>query len=146
VELAMGDPTWATKALVDTGAPYTIFDRGSGDALGVDFSDPTARQRVHRLGGESRAARSAHVQLHLVNVPFDDVWWDAEVDFLVDEWEMPYGLLGQAGFLDKWVVTFNRYRNYFVVQEINDFEETLPIDTYEAFLDADRSWERPTLL
>lgn len=141
--LSAGVDTWRTPALIDTGAPRTVFDRGAADALGLDLSDQS-RRRLHFLAGRELWAVPVHVSLTLP--PFDDLTWETEVDFLLvdaEDWQLPFGLLGQMGFLDRWVVTFNRYRNYFVVQSVDDFEQRLPIDPFEEFQRQWDGWDRP---
>jgi hypothetical protein len=103
----------------------------------------TPSRRLHRLAGSERWAQTEYVDMRLVNTPFDDIWWQAEVDFLLDDWDMPYGILGQEGFLDKWVVTFYRYRTYFVIQTMSDFEATIPVDQFEEFQKRFDGWDRP---
>ena len=146
VELTAGDEHWATKALVDSGAPFTLFDRAAAEALNIDHNAPDvdSRRRWHRIAGRTRKAQVEHVTLRLVEPPFDEIWWEAEVDFLMDDWDMPYGLLGQQGFLDRWVVTFNAYRQYIVIQEVPAFEAALPVDPFEEFQKLDRDWHMPT--
>lgn len=146
VELSLSDLQWRTKALVDTGAPHTLFDRGAAEALGLDFSDlrphdhPT-QYRWHLLAGKRRPAVPVDVALQLP--PFLDIKWRAEVQFLIEDWNMPFGLLGQEGFLDRWAVTFNRSRNYFVVQEVADFERRLPEDPLQRVRDQENvPWGR----
>lgn len=125
--MEFGDLTWNVRALIDTGSPYTIFDRGCADALAVDLSKSPAHRRWHRLAGAERRAQVEIVVLKLD--PFQDLWWETEVDFLMDDLELPFGgLLGQHGFLDRWVVTFNRYDNYFIVEEPDSFKSRLPPD------------------
>lgn len=115
------------RALIDTGAPYTIFDRGCADALDIDFTRRGARRRLHRIAGGDHQAQVEMVVLRLP--PFEDLWWETEVDFLLSELSLPFaGLLGQQGFLDRWVVTFNRYDNYFIVEEPDSFKSRLPPD------------------
>ena len=71
-------------------------------------------------------------RVRLVLPPFDDITWEAEVDFLLDDpGPLPFGLLGQAGFLDRWVVTFNYHRSYLVVEHQEDFERRLPVDQFQ---------------
>jgi hypothetical protein len=97
-----------------------VFDRGAGDALAVDFERLRSEQRKHYLGGHQRWAVTECVTLALA--PFD-VIWEADVDFLIDDdWSLPYSLLGQEGFLDRWVVTFNLYGSYFMVESVERFE------------------------
>lgn len=112
--------------------------------MGVDFNHKKPARRRHRLAGAERWAQTEYVEMHLVNTPFDNIWWNAEVDFLLDDWEMPFGLLGQEGFLDKWVVTFYRYRNYFVIQTMSDYEEKMPVDVFEEFQKGFDGWDRPS--
>lgn len=83
------------------------------------------------------------VMVTLTLEPFTDTSWETEVDFLLAEWDMPFGILGTEGFLDRWAVTFNRYHNYFVVQEVDDFEQRLPVDPFIEFQRAWDGWDRP---
>lgn len=133
---------WPTRALVDTGAPRNIFSRGCAEALGIDLSPPHPRKRTHVLLGQSWDAIPVMVCLTLE--PFIDLSWETEVDFLLAEWDMPFGILGTQGFLDRWAVTFNRYHNYFVVQEVEIFEERLgSVDTFLEFQKTWDGWDRP---
>ena len=75
--------------------------------------------------------------------PFEDIFWTAQVDFILADWDMPFGILATEGFLDRWAVTFNRYHNYFVVQEVDAFEERLPIDPFIEFQRTWDGWDRP---
>jgi len=120
------------RALVDTGAPVTIFDRGTADALDVDFEKLPRKMSRQKLGGKEREAQLERVTLTLS--PFDDLRWDAEVGFLVEDWGMPFaGLLGTEGFLDLWMVTFNAAENYFIVEEPESFAGRLPPDIESEF-------------
>lgn len=114
---------WNVRALVDTGAPFTLFDRTAGIALGVDFDDPHARREQHQLGGATHLAQYADVTLAIP--PFAGLTWTAEIGFIMTEWEMPFGgLLGQEGFLDHWAVSFD-YPNSFVIETKAAFEDRL---------------------
>ncbi len=128
------------RALVDTGAPFTLFDRGTGEALGIDFSRQGAERYLHKIAGGQYLAQVETVVLRLT--PFDDLWWETQVSFFLDDWGMPFaGLLGQEGFLDRWVVTFNRYDNYFIVEEPESFKGRLPPDPFEVFESRDLGWK-----
>ncbi|HUZ44412.1 MAG TPA: hypothetical protein VMU63_08395 [Acidimicrobiales bacterium] len=142
VLLSHGESDWQTRALVDTGAPRSVFSRGCAEALEIDLSPPYGnRLRTHEFIGKSWQAVTVHV--HLTLPPFEDFTWQTEVDFLLAEWDMPFGILGHEGFLDRWVVTFNRYRNYFIVQEVGDFEQGLPVDPFVEFQKEWDGWDRP---
>ncbi len=121
----------ATKALIDTGSPRTILPRGVGDALGIDFprsTDPNLRH--HYLMGRRWPAITVLVLLELP--PFSELSWEAEVDFVLEE-DLPFGLLGFEGFLNRWAVSFNGYHSYFVVEPVEAFEERIPPDPFEEF-------------
>jgi hypothetical protein len=52
--------------------------------------------------------------------------------------------LGHEGFLYRWVVTFNAYRGYTIVESLDSFEQRpLPVDTWEAFQRDWDGWDRP---
>lgn len=134
MQLEYGDLSWSVRALIDTGAPYTIFDRASADALYIDLDQrqPGVRRRWHRIAGGDHQAQVEMVVLRLP--PFEDLWWETEVDFLLSDLSLPFaGLLGQQGFLDRWVVTFNRYENYLIVEEPESFKSRLPSDETRLF-------------
>lgn len=137
--------SWTTKALVDTGAPFTVFDRASGDALGVKFHRSDATYTWHELAGKRRKAQTEFATIRLPS--FEEMWWETEVHFLIDDWNMPFGgLLGQQGFLDRWSVTFNFSENYFVVEELESFKSRLPLDVdqqFERLEDRDQGWRGP---
>ncbi|MEA3078005.1 MAG: hypothetical protein QOF60_2913 [Actinomycetota bacterium] len=136
VEVATGPKERATtKALIDTGAPRTVFPRGIGDLIGVPFLDgPGGTGVLIDLMGRRWAAVTQTVDLLLR--PFDDLGWTAEVDFVVDE-GLPFALLGYEGFLNRWAVSFNAYKGYVVVEPIESFDERLPLDP---FVEAQERW------
>ena len=109
-----------------------------------DFS---RSDREIEILGDHRRIAPATVQLTLP--PFEDVSWRATVWFFEDEYnedtfDVEFGLLGTAGFLDQWVVTFNFRDNYFVVETRDDFVERLPIDPFIEFQRLfDDDWTRP---
>ena len=96
-----------------------------------------------RLLGTSHKAERHFVRLMLP--PFGDVSWETEVFFLREELDLPFaGCLGTLGFLDRWVVSFNAYDNYFVVEERDSFVNRFPADPYEVFQQQfDSEWAPP---
>jgi hypothetical protein len=56
--------------------------------------------------------------------PFEDLAWSAQVDFVIED-ELPFGLLGQEGFLNRWAVSFNAGFGYFVIEDLDVFHERL---------------------
>jgi hypothetical protein len=120
VEVSHGNLAITARALVDTGAPRTVFPRGIGDLLGVEFPDfhSDADKKIRLMGREWWAITES---ISLTLRPFDDLGWEAEVDFLMDE-GLQYGILGYEGFLNRWAVSINAYSGYFIVEPAEDFE------------------------
>jgi hypothetical protein len=124
VEVSNGDRVITARALIDTGAPRTVFPPGIGDVLGIEFPDfPSGAEKKIRLMGDVWPAITASISLTLR--PFDDLGWEAEVDFFVRE-GLPYGILGYEGFLNRWAVSINAYSGYFIVEPAEDFESRQP--------------------
>lgn len=115
---------WTCRALVDTGAPVTFFDRGVADALNVKIRPAGAELgRVTILGGTWQV-QYEDVDLSVPNN--DGLSWTARVAFVLDQrLQMPFqGVLGSRGFLDKFAVLFNQYYDYFIV-DIPDVADEL---------------------
>lgn len=132
------------RALVDTGAPFCIFGRAVAERLDIDMGLGRGPKRdVHILGG-IHEARVASVVLELP--PFEGITWETEACFLYADLELSFaGVLGQEGFLDRWVVSFNYYDRYFVIEERDSFVERLPPRVTDEYLrQLDSEWDRPT--
>jgi hypothetical protein len=132
------------RALVDTGSPFCIFGRAVAEALEIDTGLGRGDDRdIHILGGVHQA-RVAMVTFDLA--PFAGMSWEAEASFLYAELEQSFaGVLGQEGFLDRWIASFNYYDSYFVIEEHDSFVERLGSDPAEfAHGRYDSEWERPT--
>lgn len=97
-----------------------------------------------RILGGHWPVQFEHVRLSLVADPACS--WDARVAFVKDPaLQMPFqGVLGTEGFLDKFVVTFHKYYDYFLVERPADWEarvgEGLADEPAERL---DPQWERP---
>ena len=146
VDLALsnGRRTRKMRALVDTGAPFCIMGRAVADALDIDRAPRHGEDRtVHILGGE-HPARLATVHLDLP--PFAGLGWETRCAFLYGELPTSFlGVLGQEGFLDRWVASFNYYDGYFVIEERDTFVERLGVDPNEYISGRfDSEWHRPT--
>jgi hypothetical protein len=114
---------WTLRALVDTGAPITFFDRGAGDAIGIRFGHAGADYATIRILGGTWRIQFEHVDFTL---PAEQgITWTARVAFAMDPTlQMPFqGVLGTDGFLDKFAVTFNEYYGYFIIERPADFHE-----------------------
>jgi hypothetical protein len=129
----LGNSEASEKALIDTGAPRSVFPLGAAIALEISLPDPVespADIKKLKFLGQDWQAFSHEVTLSLP--PFDDLVWHAEVDLVLQE-GLKYGLLGHEGFLDRWAVSFNAYHNYFVVEPVEEFHKRMPIDVFEVW-------------
>jgi hypothetical protein len=135
VELELGHLSARTKALIDTGAPRCVFPRGIGDLLGLEFPTfPSDAPTRTKLMGQSWPAITETV--HLLLRPFDDMGWEAEVDFVLEE-GLPFALLGYEGFLNRWAVSFNGGYGYVVVEPADALDARLPD---ELFTELEQGW------
>jgi hypothetical protein len=124
VRLTCGETgEWTTRALIDTGSPLTVFDRGVAEALCINIGYTGANTGWVALLGAGRHIQFEYVDLTLPHYP--DLTWTARVAFVTDRsFQMPFqGILGSEGFLDKFVVTFNVYENFFLVENPDDWAE-----------------------
>jgi hypothetical protein len=124
VDVSVGDLGVTTKALIDTGSPRTIFPRGIGDLVGIEFPDlkADAEKKIELMGGRWPAITRP---VSLLLQPFDDMGWEAEVDFLLDD-VLSFGILGYEGFLNRWAVSINGYLGYVIVEPAEDFDQRQP--------------------
>ncbi|HVU71440.1 MAG TPA: hypothetical protein VHE83_00610 [Mycobacteriales bacterium] len=106
---------WATRALIDTGSPLTVFDRGAADALGIRIGNTGAETGEIALLGKTRYVQFEIVDLCLLRDP--SLAWTARVAFIKDpQFQMAFqGILGTEGFLDRFAVIFNKHYDWFEV-------------------------------
>lgn len=115
---------WTTRALIDTGSPLTIFDRGVAEALCLRIGHLGAETGSIALLGATRRIQYEYVDLSLPHYP--GLTWTARVAFVTDRtFQMPFqGILGAEGFLNKFVVTFHAYENFFLIEHPDDWRRT----------------------
>ncbi len=71
---------WTTRALIDTGSPITIFDRGAADALLVKIGAAGAEKASIALLGKQRIVQFEYIELCL---PHDPLYsWTARIGFI----------------------------------------------------------------
>jgi len=141
VRLDHGNIHIGSNALIDTGAPVTVFPRGVGDALDIDFPEDEADgdEKVTFLGHDWQCVLRT---VTLCLPPFEDLAWDAPVRFVMDD-GLPFALLGYEGFLNRWAVSFNAYEGFTVVETIETFAERIPVDPWKEFQKDWDGWDRP---
>jgi hypothetical protein len=112
---------WTTRALIDSGSPLTVFDRGVAEALCINIGRFGASKGSIALLGQTRIVQFEYVELNLP--AYSEYSWEARVAFVTDRtFQMPFqGILGAEGFLNKFVVTFHAYENFFLVEHPDEW-------------------------
>ncbi len=90
------------EVLVDSGADVCIFDAEIGEVLGIDLKSG----RPHKVSGV--AGQSATYYAHTVQMEVGGWPYTIEAGFLEKvAGQFHYGVIGQIGFFDRFVVIFN---------------------------------------
>lgn len=120
IQLDCGINSWTTRALIDTGSPLTVFDYGTAEALGIRLGNAGHRGGTVALLGAERHIQFEYVDLTVVGA--GGHCWTADVAFIKQmDFQMPFqGILGQQGFLDKHVVTFDYFSGHFELAHITE--------------------------
>jgi hypothetical protein len=130
VTLTLGPTEVSQRALIDRGAPRTVFPLGAAVALGIDVPEqPYQGPEFKDLAFMSHTWKAFSCSLTLKLPPYEALFWDAEVDFVLDE-GLPFGLLGCEGFLDKWAVSLSGYHTYTVIEPVDALHGRVPIDNF----------------
>ena len=89
-------------ALIDSGADFCIFDAQIGEYLGIDICE--GRQEV--FGGiQERGGATAFLHNVVLNI---GGWnYKTVIGFSYDIAKHGFGILGQKGFFDKFIVKFD---------------------------------------
>lgn len=89
-------------ALIDSGADFCIFDAGIGEYLGLNIKSGIEVQfgGIQSLGG-------AKAYIHKVDLEIGGIQFKTEVGFSYDISKNGYGIVGQKGFFDKFIVKFD---------------------------------------
>jgi hypothetical protein len=143
--LSHGGNDIRVRALVDTGSHACIFGRAVADALEIELGPASGPRRRLGILGDVHDAVMAHVTMDLP--PFQGLSWEADAAFLIEDLDLSFaGVLGQEGFLDRWVASFNYYDSFFVIEERDSFVERLGVDPYEIYQRGpfDSEWDRPS--
>lgn len=89
-------------ALIDSGADFNIFDAQIGELLGLNIEDGTP---VEFVGVQQ--APASHTWIHQVKITIDGWEHETAIGFSYDIAKYGYGLLGQQGFFNLFVVKFD---------------------------------------
>jgi hypothetical protein len=101
IEILHEDITVQYEVLVDSGADMCIFDSQIAEIIGINI----------RTGKEQKVAGLTGVNesfyLHLVTISVGGWKYKAEVGFLPNIGKFGYGIVGQKGLFDKFIVKYD---------------------------------------
>jgi hypothetical protein len=103
VKLKNGDASISYEVLVDSGADLCIFDAEIGEALGINVKSGSPKE-VFGVGGKASV-----FFIHKVEIEVGGWTYKIDAGFMPDVAGrvMPYGIVGQKGFFENFVVKFD---------------------------------------
>lgn len=99
------------EVLVDSGADVCMFDAEVGDALGIPFFDGQSGE----VSGVTGVTKPYYI--HPVTISVGDKSFEVEAGFLSNVSRFGYGVVGQRGFFDQFVVSFDFLREEILLTE-----------------------------
>ena len=103
IRLTNGERSLRYEVLVDSGADMCIFDANVGEEIGIKINNGKPKE-VFGVGG-----KSSFYFLHKVTIEVGGWPYEIEAGFKPDVAGrvVPYGIVGQKGFFDIFVVKFD---------------------------------------
>ncbi len=101
VRLIYQDCAVPYEVLVDSGADFCIFDAQIGEILGIDIKSGKKRE----VGGITGVTEDYYV--HPVTIEVGGHSYNIEAGFLPRIARLGYGVVGQRGFFDIFIVKFD---------------------------------------
>ncbi len=89
------------SALVDSGADFNLLHGEIADVLGIDLQH-LKTQSIGGIGGKAVGYP------YLMDIGIGDTFYQTQVIFSYDISIKGFGILGQSGFFDRFIVEFNR--------------------------------------
>lgn len=100
VPIGRAEPRYALRALVDSGSDWCLFDDETARVLGVDVSSGESRGFL----GVEEVPMTAF--FHDINLQVGGIRVPIRAAFVKD-FRFSHGILGQAGFFDRFIVTMS---------------------------------------
>lgn len=99
-------------ALIDSGADFCIFHAGIGEYLGLNV-----KSGMEVGFGGIQNVGNAKAYLHKVNLEILDIQFKADIGFSYDISDRGYGIFGQKGFFDRFIVKFDLNKEEIEIRE-----------------------------
>jgi hypothetical protein len=100
IVLLYGDQSVTYEVLVDSGADMNIFDLELAEELGIDVTSGVAAEVVSATGD------AKEIYIHALRLRVDDHEFETRAAFMAEP-SQDYGLAGQRGFFDQFIVQFD---------------------------------------
>lgn len=104
VKLSRDSHVIAAEALIDSGADISLFDAEIAEALGLKLFDG----RRDEIQGLSHGS-GLFYYVHDITLTVGDLVMTVPVGFMPNMPDFGYGLLGQRGFFERCLVSFDRW-------------------------------------
>lgn len=101
IEIGYKDRSLCYEVLVDSGADFCIFDAQIADVLEIEVESGEKRE----VGGITGVLE--HYYLHNVKMTIGGWSYNIKVGFLRNIAQIGYGVVGQRGFFDIFIVKFD---------------------------------------
>jgi len=103
------------EVLVDSGADFCVFDAEMGEVIGIDVKKGKPNE-VFGVGG-----KVSIYYLHKVKIEVGGLDYEIEAGFMpnVSGHVMRYGLVGQKGFFENFVVKFDFKKKEIELKPVN---------------------------
>lgn len=112
VKITMGKEKLSYAALIDSGADFCIFDAEIGEYLGIDVK----KGKNEEFGGiQERGGAKAF--LHNITLNIGGLEYKTIVGFSYDIARHGFGILGQKGFFDIFVIKFDLLKEEIELKE-----------------------------
>ena len=99
-------------ALIDSGADFCIFDAQVGEYMGIDI-----KSGHKEIFGGIQEKGGAEAFLHKILINIGGKNYEIVVGFSYDIAGHGFGILGQKGFFEKFVVKFNLFKEQIELKE-----------------------------
>lgn len=105
------------EVLIDSGSDHCFFDSEIGEDIGITRGNSEIKE-VFGVGGKISLYHSHKVTLRIGEQSFE-----TEVGFMPNLGGniVSYGIVGQKGFFDKFIITFDYLREAVDIKEKNNF-------------------------
>lgn len=112
IKISRGDIVVKYAALIDSGADFCIFHSGIGEYLGLNI-----KSGIEVGFGGIQNVGYAKAYLHKVNLEIGGIQFKVDVGFSYDISDRGYGIFGQKGFFDKFIIKFDLMKEEIEIKE-----------------------------